>query len=172
MLAVHCREAVELQPLDLARQLAAGVPHGAPGRQEELIARTEGLTKIIVDPDQLSLAIGKKGQNARLTSKLTGWNIDIDKEETAELGFEGKVARAVSQLAAIPGIEKEKAELLVKSGFHSLEGLLAADFADLAEIVGPEKATAVHAAVAAENEKRGATDEPTTPPDGEATSPA
>jgi N utilization substance protein A len=110
--------------------------------------------KIIVDPDQLSLAIGKKGQNARLTAKLTGWSIDIEKEETAELGFEEKVARAVKKLATIPGIEPEVAQMLVKSGFHSLEGLLAADINDLTDILGAEKAAAVHQAVVAEQEKR------------------
>ena len=89
-----------------------------------------------------------------MTSKLTGWNIDIEKEETAALGFEEKVARAVKQMAAIPGIEKETAEMLVKCGFHSLEGLLAADLNDLNEIIGPEKAASVHRAAIAEQEKR------------------
>ena len=113
--------------------------------------------KIIVNSDQLSLAIGKKGQNARLTSKLTGWNIDIEKEETAELGFEGKVARAVKELSAVPGIDAEVAQMLVKSGFHSLEGLLTVDVADLAEIVGADKAAAVNKAAIAEQERRDAT---------------
>jgi N utilization substance protein A len=110
--------------------------------------------KIIVDPEQLSLAIGKKGQNARLAAKLTGWSIDIEKEETAELGFEEKVARAIEQMAAIPGIERETAEKLVKSGFHSFEGLLAADLDDLTEILGAEKAAAVQQAAIAEQERR------------------
>jgi N utilization substance protein A len=110
--------------------------------------------KIIVDPDQLSLAIGKKGQNARLTSKLTGWKIDIDKEETAEIGFEEKVARAIQQMATIPGVDREAAEALVKHGFLSFEGLLSAELNDLNEILGPEKAAAVHQAAIAEQEKR------------------
>jgi N utilization substance protein A len=110
--------------------------------------------KIIVDPDQLSLAIGKKGQNARLTAKLTGWSVEIEKEETALLGFEEKVARAIEQLAALPGVEREVAELLVKHGFHSLEGLLGADVADLAEILGAERAAAVHQAVIAEQDRQ------------------
>ena len=112
--------------------------------------------RIIVDSDQLSLAIGKKGQNARLTSKLTGWHIDIEKEESAELGFDGKVARAVKELSAIPGIEAEVAQLLVKSGFHTLEGLLSVDVADLTEIVGADKAAVVFQAAVAEQERRDA----------------
>ncbi len=128
----------------------------APAKLKNLVLdETRKAVRIIVDPEQLSLAIGKKGQNARLTSKLTGWNIDIEKEETvAELGFEERVKRAVEQLAAIPGIEREVAEMLVKSGFHSLEGLLAVDVTDLAEILGAEKAAAVRQAVVAEQERR------------------
>jgi len=127
----------------------------APAKLKNLILdEAKHSVKIIVDPDQLSLAIGKKGQNARLTSKLTGWSIDIEKEETAALGFEEKVARAILQMAAIPGIDKETAEKLVKCGFHSLEGLLTADSNDLSEIIGPEKAAMVHQAAIAEQEKR------------------
>jgi N utilization substance protein A len=109
--------------------------------------------RIIVDSDQLSLAIGKKGQNARLTAKLTGWSVDIEKEESAELGFEAKVARAVATMTRVPGIDAATAQSLVNSGFHSLEALLAADLNDLTEIIGEEKAKVVHEAVAAEQER-------------------
>jgi len=44
--------------------------------------------KISVDEDQLSLAIGKKGQNARLTSRLTGWEINIEKEAPSATAVE------------------------------------------------------------------------------------
>src|SRR5215510_12689626 len=60
--------------------------------------------KILTSEDQLSLAIGKRGQNARLTSKLTGWQVDIEAEQIVTKGFEEKVAEAVESLAAIPGI--------------------------------------------------------------------
>jgi len=127
----------------------------APAKLKNLVIdEARHSVKIIVDPDQLSLAIGKKGQNARLTAKLTGWNIEIEKEETAELGFEEKVARAVEEMAAIPGIPREVAEGLVKGGFHSLEGLLSADLNDLTDILGAEKATEVQQAASAEQERR------------------
>src|SRR5437870_1336779 len=83
--------------------------------------------KIMVSEDQLSLAIGKRGQNARLTSKLTGWQVDIDAEHVAVIGFEEKMAKAVGALAAIPGITEEQARVLVKNGFPSLEALLQAE---------------------------------------------
>jgi transcription termination/antitermination protein NusA len=90
--------------------------------------------KVLVVPDQLSLAIGKRGQNARLTSKLTGWHVDIEAEAVHAMGFEEKVAQAVDAIAAIPGLTREQADILVHRGFLSLEDLLQAEYNDLAEI--------------------------------------
>jgi N utilization substance protein A len=90
--------------------------------------------KIIVSEDQLSLAIGKRGQNARLTSKLSGWQVDIEPEVVVTKGFEEKVAEAVELLAAIPGISREDADVLVHHGLTRLEDLLQADVSDLAGI--------------------------------------
>jgi len=100
----------------------------------EVDERTQTV-KVLVHPDQLSLAIGKKGQNARLTAKLTGWKVDISREEV-ELNFEEKVAKAIEGLAAIPGVTEEQALLLVQNGFLTLEGLLAAESEDLANDEG------------------------------------
>jgi N utilization substance protein A len=111
--------------------------------------------KIIVSEDQLSLAIGKRGQNARLTSKLTGWQVDIEAEVVVTKGFEEKVAEAVGLLAAIPGITREQADTLVHHGLTRLEDLLQADESDLAGIpeVG-EHAAAILEAARAEAARR------------------
>src|SRR5258707_595980 len=111
--------------------------------------------KIMVSEDQLSLAIGKRGQNARLTSKLTGWQVDIEAEHVAVVGFEEKMAQAVQGLAAVPGISREHADVLVHHGLTRLEDLLQADVSDLAEIpeVG-EQAAAVLDAARAEAARR------------------
>ena len=103
---------------------------------------------VTVDGDQLSLAIGKRGQNARLTSKLIGWRVDIQKDEGA-MDFEERVAVAVSKLAVIDGIGSEWAEKLVYAGFLSLEGLMAADPSDLEAIedITPEQAQKLWASV-------------------------
>jgi N utilization substance protein A len=90
--------------------------------------------KVLVSEDQLSLAIGKRGQNARLTAKLTGWEVDIDAEQVVTKGFEEKVAEAVESLAAIPGISREQADALVHAGVTRLEDLLAAEAGDIADI--------------------------------------
>ncbi|HVV00726.1 MAG TPA: transcription termination factor NusA [Verrucomicrobiae bacterium] len=104
--------------------------------------------RIIVSEDQLSLAIGKRGQNARLTSKLTGWQVDVEAEVVVTKGFEEKVAEAVDSLAAIPGITREQADVLVHHGFLRLEDLLQADVSDLAAIeqVGEQAGTVLEAA--------------------------
>jgi N utilization substance protein A len=111
--------------------------------------------KIIVSEDQLSLAIGKRGQNARLTSKLTGWQVDIEAEVVVTKGFEEKVAEAVGLLAAIPGISREHADALVHAGLTRLEDLLQADISDLADVpqIG-EQAAAIMEAARAEAERR------------------
>lgn len=98
------------------------------------IDETSRRVRILVSEDQLSLAIGKRGQNARLTSKLTGWQVDIEPEVVVTKGFEEKVAEAVESLAAIPGISREQADLLVHHGLTRLEDLLQAEEADLVGI--------------------------------------
>jgi N utilization substance protein A len=119
------------------------------------------LLKVVVDPDagfvsvttptdQLSLAIGKRGQNVRLTAKLLGLRIDIQKDE-GDISFEEKVAKAVDNLARIEGIDRDKAQKLVQAGFLNIEGILAADVSDLEEIAGidAETAKALYEAAAA-----------------------
>ena len=114
------------------------------------VDETRKRVKILVSPDQLSLAIGKRGQNARLTSKLTGWQVDIEAEHVVSMGFEEKMAQAVQALAAVPGITQEQASVLVNSGLTSLETLLQAEVADLADIpqIGDQAGAILEAAKA------------------------
>jgi N utilization substance protein A len=111
--------------------------------------------RIITSEDQLSLAIGKRGQNARLTSKLTGWQVDIEPEVVVTKGFEEKMAEAVESLAAIPDITREQADVLVHAGLTRLEDLLQADENDLSGIpqIG-EQAAAILKAARAEAERK------------------
>jgi N utilization substance protein A len=112
--------------------------------------------RILASEDQLSLAIGKRGQNARLTSKLTGWQVDIDVEPVAKMGFEEKVAQAVHTIAAIPGITESQADVLVHAGFLSLEDLAQAEAGDLAAIPQiADQAQSIIDAVRAEVARRG-----------------
>src|SRR5688572_9938475 len=112
--------------------------------------------KVTVSEDNLSLAIGKRGQNARLTSKLTGWQVDIEAERIATVGFEEQMAQAVQSLASIAGISQKQANVLFRNGLTSLEALLEAKVGDLAEIpeIGPEQAAAIYEAAKAEASRR------------------
>jgi transcription termination/antitermination protein NusA len=111
--------------------------------------------RILVAEDQLSLAIGKRGQNARLTSKLTGWQVDIQVEAVSQMGFEEKVAQAVHILASVPGIDEETANVLVHAGFIGIEDLLQCDAEDLRAIpqIG-DKAESILEAVRSEATRR------------------
>ena len=128
----------------------------APAQLKRLeIQQDRKRVHVLVDPDQLSLAIGRRGQNARLTSLLTGWQIDIDPEQEVRVGFEEQVADAVNALAAIPGIEKEQADALVHAGLLTLDALNGVEVSDLADIPGlTEHAESVLSAAQAEKVRR------------------
>lgn len=105
--------------------------------------------RVMVEPDQLSLAIGKKGQNVRLTAKLLGWRVDIQKVgEPAS--FEEQVAHAIEHLTEI-GLNAEQAKTLVQGGFLSVDGILASDISDIQDVTGynEQEATAVYNLAAA-----------------------
>ncbi len=94
--------------------------------------------EITVDEEELSKAIGRRGQNARLTSKLVGWDVQVDKDESAHEAFEARVSEAGQQLVTHLGIELEVANVLVTNGMVNLEYLAtevdAEDIADILEI--------------------------------------
>jgi transcription termination/antitermination protein NusA len=94
--------------------------------------------EVIVPDDQLSLAIGKKGQNVRLASRLTTWKLDVRSESDSER----EAADARSSLRGIPGVNEVTAELLYQAGYKSAEDLATSDEEALAEIegIGPERA--------------------------------
>jgi N utilization substance protein A len=87
---------------------------------------------VLVDEENLSLAIGRRGQNARLTQKLTGWEVDVKKEEeVAAQTFEQQIAKATEALAARLEIEPDVAKQLVRGGFQSVEGIAEVDADEL-----------------------------------------
>jgi N utilization substance protein A len=125
-----------------------------PARIKNLTLVPEKKSALIkVDEDQLSLAIGKRGQNARLTAKLTGWEINIEKDESAAIVLENKVTQAANALAKSLGIDQAAAQTLVKNGFFNVEALLDAEPQDLAELlsIDLDKATAIHDKARGEN---------------------
>lgn len=93
---------------------------------------------IKVEADQLSLAIGKRGQNARLTSRLTGWDISIEKDESVREAFEQNVEKSVLLLATALGIDVETARKLTEAGMVSADVIATADATDIADAIGCE----------------------------------
>jgi N utilization substance protein A len=78
-----------------------------------------GRAIVLVRDDQLSLAIGRKGQNVRLASKLCGWDIEIMTNEE----LEQQIDRAVSGFLQIDGMTEELAQRLVEQGYLSYDDL-------------------------------------------------
>lgn len=90
-----------------------------------------------VDEEELSKAIGRRGQNARLTARLIGWDVQVQKDESAHEAFEAQVAEATAALAAGAGIEEEVAGALVRGGLGSLDMLVyGGDEVDIAGVLG------------------------------------
>jgi N utilization substance protein A len=100
--------------------------------------------KVAVDEDQLSIAIGKKGQNARLTAKLTGWEVDIERDATKEQAFENQVTSAAAAFKTQLGLDEETATKLVQNGIPSPQDLVAGgvEAADLVGMLGIDEAKA------------------------------
>ena len=92
----------------------------------------EQVIQVTVDADQLSLAIGKRGQNVRLSAKLVGCKVNIQKDEK-DITFEEKVERAVRSLATIEGVAPEQAQALVNAGFLTVDGILALSAEELGQ---------------------------------------
>jgi transcription termination/antitermination protein NusA len=95
--------------------------------------------EVIVPDDQLSLAIGKNGQNVRLAVKLTGWKIDVKSESMAAV----QEAEGFKSLIKIPGIGEAVAEKLYNEGFKSIAMIATAEPEMLSAIqgVGEKSAT-------------------------------
>jgi N utilization substance protein A len=69
----------------------------------------------------LATAIGRGGQNAKLTSRLMGWKLDISREKQEALGFEERKQKAIAGIGHVPGVTEEQASRLVAMGINSLE---------------------------------------------------
>ncbi|MGH7960353.1 MAG: transcription termination factor NusA, partial [Candidatus Binatia bacterium] len=117
-----------------------------PAKVSKIILDEDGRAmEVIVADDQLPLAIGKKGQNVRLASRLTNWRLDVRSESEVE---EERV-KALASLTAVPGISDVTAELLYQAGFKSAEEVAAADLDAVLDVegIGPEKGAAILQAV-------------------------
>ncbi len=94
--------------------------------------------EVVVPDDQLSLAIGKRGQNVRLASKLSGWNLDV----TSETNYNAALKEAYNSMLQLDGVGEATASNLYQQGFRSMEEVAEASPSDLMQVggIGEEKA--------------------------------
>lgn len=98
----------------------------------------EHVLDVIVEEDQLSLAIGRRGQNVRLAAMLSGWKVNI----ISKAKLQEKVKLAVDNLFQIEGINEASAQVLVQSGVMSIVDLSASESEDIQKILDCDAETA------------------------------
>src|SRR2546428_1873090 len=96
--------------------------------------------EVIVNEDQLSLAIGKRGQNVRLATKLVGWNIDIRSEKELKREIAEQMGMMIASgeavpLSAIEGVTASQADALAEHGINDIDALAATSVDDLVEFL-------------------------------------
>ena len=99
---------------------------------EVILCQMLGRGIVLVREDQLSLAIGRRGQNVRLASKLCGWDIEIMTREE----LDQQIERAIAGFSSIEGLDESVAERLVGEGFLSYDDLSVIEPDDLMEMGG------------------------------------
>jgi N utilization substance protein A len=100
--------------------------------EEVFLYNRLGRAIVLVQEDQLSLAIGRRGQNVRLASKLVGWDIEIMTHDEYNDGID----RAEGWFTQLPGIQPEMVETLIVEGFLSYTDLTFLDAPQLGELIG------------------------------------
>ncbi|MFT4569885.1 MAG: N utilization substance protein A [Hyphomicrobiaceae bacterium] len=127
----------------------------SPAKVSRIVIDEEAKSmEVIVPDDQLSLAIGRKGQNVRLAGKLTRWKLDV----SSEADYEKRLRESRRSLQRVVGLGELRAELLLADGFKSAAELaesLAEDLAEALEVTVEEaQGLAAAAAVADISEQR------------------
>ncbi len=111
----------------------------APAEISRVIIDEDNRSMEVIVPDEfLSIAIGKKGQNVRLASKLTGWHLDV-KSESA---YNQAMQSGYDSLMALPGVGISLADALYEKGFYSAEEIAKASREEILQIRGVDDATA------------------------------
>ena len=146
----------------------------APAKLETVEVDPDSINTVhvTVAPDQYSLAIGKRGQNVRLTSKLTGWHVDITKAMSLA-SFEDQKADAIKTLAETFSISTAVATQLADAGFLTVEGIVESDEDGFIAATGLDEVTAkgLYAAAQAVAELTGVGDAEESDDDGYAEEP-
>ena len=103
----------------------------APAEIVRVIVDEDGRSmQVVVPDDQLSLAIGKKGQNVRLASKISGWHLDV----VSESNYNRALKEVYDMLLKLEGVGEKTALDLYQAGFRSAGDLASADVSELMEL--------------------------------------
>lgn len=109
----------------------------APAEATKVVIDEErGRIEVVVPDEQLSIAIGRRGQNVRLASEASGWEIDIMTEETESKRRAEEFGRLSRLFIEALNVEEMIGELLVAEGFQSVEEIVAVSAEDLGSIEG------------------------------------
>ncbi|MCZ6599268.1 MAG: transcription termination factor NusA [Acidobacteria bacterium] len=120
-------------------QLVQNALNPAKINRVTVLDEEEKLLEVVVSEDQLSLAIGKKGQNVRLAARLTGWKIDIKSEAEKVREVERQMehlTRSNTLMRELPGVGEATAAKLLEAGFETLEAVAQAETETLAAVPG------------------------------------
>ncbi len=90
------------------------------------------LMVVVVPDDQLSLAIGRRGQNVRLASKISGWNLDV----TSETDYNKNLKDSYNSLLSLEGVGEALATELYQEGYRSIADIASANLSELANVEG------------------------------------
>ncbi len=116
----------------------------APAEVTKVVMDEEdGRVEVVVPDDQLSLAIGRRGQNVRLASQLTGWQIDITTESQESERRQREFAERTQLFQEALDVDEMVAQLLVTEGFAAIEDIAYVDENELASIEGFDEETAI-----------------------------
>src|SRR5688500_5407320 len=116
-----------------------------------ILDEEQRIMEVVVEDKQLSLAIGKKGQNVRLAAKIVGWRIDIKSEEEKRQEVEAEMARMeriVEELRSLEGVSPANVQKLIDSGLAGLAHILEMTDEELCQIegIGPKTAEKIREA--------------------------
>jgi transcription termination/antitermination protein NusA len=112
-----------------------------------IVDETDQSMNVVVSDDQLSLAIGRKGQNVRLASKISGWSLDV----ISESEYNKKLKDTYNSLLSIEGVGEATAMSLYNEGFRSINDLAGSSVEDITQVKGID---AEKAAMIIENSKK------------------
>ena len=144
---------------DIRRYVAQAL---APAKLEsiEVDPAQPNTVHVVATADQYSLAIGKRGQNVRLTTKLVGWHVEI-KKSMATASFEDQKAEAIKELAEMFSVSTAVATQMADAGFLTVDGIAAQDEASFISATGLDEVQAkgIYAAARAVTELTNAKEE-------------